>query len=315
MVTEEQAQVIAVAPGKINLDLRVGPLRPDGFHGLSTVYHAVDLYDRLRITPASDWSVRTEGDWSEQVPTGGDNLVLRAAQLLAVEVGPTAGPVEIVIEKAIPVAAGMAGGSADAAATLVGCQSLWGAEVARPRLEELAAELGSDVPFLLTGGTALGSGRGEQVLPVLTQGQFHWVLAIHREGLPTPSVFAELDRLRAADGRDVAEASEPTAQVMAALRSGQVDQLGSALANDLEEAALELLPRLSETRDAGLRHGAVAALVSGSGPTLAFLTRSHAAALDLMVALSADGVADEVVHARGPVAGAHVVREIGCPAI
>lgn len=304
-------EVTVFVPAKVNLDLRVGPLRPDGYHSLSTVYHAVDILDEVTVRPAEDWSVEVEGAHAHRVPSDSDNLALRAARLLAEQAGDdgTVGPVAIRISKSIPVAGGMAGGSADAAAALVACDELWGLGCTRAHLEEIAARLGSDVGFLLTGGTALGSQRGEHVAPVLTQGSFHWVFVLSDEGLSTPECFAELDRLRADE--EVPE-PEPPAELLAALRLGDVRAVAAHLGNDMQQAALSLRPSLSRAREVGLQHGALAALVSGSGPTVALLTDSRTAALDLMVALSAEGVGDAVVHARGPAPGAHVVRTTGC---
>lgn len=304
-------EVTVFVPAKVNLDLRVGPMRDDGYHSLSTVYHAVDLIDEITVRPADDWSVEVEGAYADRVPHGGENLALRAAQLLAAEAGDdgTVGPVAIRISKSIPVAGGMAGGSADAAATLVACDELWGLGCTRAHLEDIAARLGSDVGFLLTGGTALGSQRGEHVAPVLTQGSFHWVFALSDEGLSTPACFAELDRLRG--DAEVPEPGPP-AELLVALRTGDVRKVAARLGNDMQQAALSLRPDLARVREVGLEHGALAALVSGSGPTVAFLTESRTAALDLMVALSAEAVGDAVVHARGPAPGAHVVRTSGC---
>ncbi|KNX38022.1 4-(cytidine 5'-diphospho)-2-C-methyl-D-erythritol kinase [Luteipulveratus halotolerans] len=293
-------------PAKVNLELRVGPRRADGFHSLSTVYHAVDLTDSVLAEPADEWGITVLGPYADRVPTDESNLAMRAARMVA-EIGGVDEPVHLTIDKAIPVAGGMAGGSADAAAALVACDALWQTELSRTQLDEAAAELGSDVPFLLTGGTALGSGRGEQVVPVLTQGSFHWVFALHHDGLSTAAVYAECDRLRADD--DIPE-PVPSQELMTALRAGDVDKLSLALMNDLEPAACSLNPRLQQTMAAGLAHGALATTVSGSGPTVAFLARDKAGALDLMVALSADNIADEVVHARGPAAGAHLLSDI-----
>ncbi|MDF8266522.1 4-(cytidine 5'-diphospho)-2-C-methyl-D-erythritol kinase [Luteipulveratus flavus] len=293
-------------PAKVNLELRVGPRRSDGFHGLSTVYHAVDLFDVVTVEPAQEWGLTCLGPYADRVPTDETNLALRAARAVA-QLAEVDEAVHITIDKTIPVAGGMAGGSADAAGALVACDALWQSELSRAELDEAAAELGSDVPFLLTGGTAIGSGRGEQVVPVLTQGTFHWVFALHHGGLSTADVYAEIDRLR--DGEDLPE-PQPSEELMAALRAGDVDRLSLALMNDLEPAACSLDPQLQQTMAAGLSHGALATTVSGSGPTVAFLARDRAGALDLMVALSADGIADDLVHARGPVAGAQLLSDV-----
>lgn len=298
-------RVTVRAPGKVNLELHVGPLREDGFHGLATVFHAVSVYDDVTVSAARKWGVSVAGPYADQVPAGPSNLALRAAQLLAERVG-RGWPVHLHIDKDIPVAAGMAGGSADAAAALVACDVLWGLDAQRDVIEETAAVLGSDVNFALTGGTAIGSGRGERVAPVLGRGKYHWVLVVDREGLSTPTVFDECDRLR---GDQRVKAPVPSSGMMTALRSGDARLLGQALSNDLQEAAFSLLPRLRGVVEAGLEYGALGGLVSGSGPTVAFLVDGAEGALDLAVALTASGVADEVKRAVGPVHGAHVVPE------
>lgn len=293
-------------PAKINLELKVGPRRRDGYHELSTVFHAVDLIDDVTVTPADDWSVAVTGPYADVVPTDADNLALAAAHLLAESVGDTrnVSPVHIRIDKTIPVAAGMAGGSADAAATLVACDALWGLHSGAGVLHECAAKLGSDVNFALAGGTALGSGRGEKVVPALARGRYHWVLAVSDEGLSTPTVFAELDRLRA--DQDI-PAPKPSSSMMAALRFGNVDALAAALDNDLQQAAISLRPGLSEIIETGVECGALVGIVSGSGPTVAFLVADREAGLDLSVGLAANRVVAQIHRATGPAAGAQVV--------
>jgi len=290
-------------PAKINLELLVGTPRQDGYHPLSTVFHAVNLFDEVTVTAADEWGVSVSGPQSLGVPADGTNLAARAAQHLA-EFGGVSEPVHIAIRKDIPVAGGMAGGSADAAATLVACDQLWGLATARPELEEVAAQVGSDVPFLLSGGTAMGSGRGEVLAPVLARGTYHWVLALSEGGLATPAVYAECDRLRG--DRPVPEPS-PSPEMMTALRSGDARALGAALANDLQAAAISLMPALADVIDAGLEFGAVGGIVSGSGPTVAFLAEDTESALDLAVALTASGAVQDVRRATGPAHGAHVV--------
>lgn len=290
-------------PGKVNLELKVGARRGDGYHDLATVYMAVGLHDEVTVVPSDDWSVLVTGPYADRVPTDDTNLALRAARTLGEVMGVDA-PVSVVIHKEIPVAGGMAGGSADAAGTLLACDHLWGLGLHRDDLLETAATLGSDIPFVLTGGISVGSGRGERLAPVLARGSYHWVLAVSRTGLSTPAVYAECDRLR---GAAEVPAPEPSAEMMTALRSGDVAALGAALSNDLSDAALSLQPGLGDVLGAGLEYGAAGGVVSGSGPTVAFLTTSAEAALDLCVSLSASGVAAEVRRARGPVHGAQVV--------
>jgi 4-diphosphocytidyl-2-C-methyl-D-erythritol kinase len=295
--------VTARVPAKINLELLVGPRRDDGYHHLSTVFQAVSVYDDVTVEPADDWGITVTGPYADLVPVDGSNLALRAARALA-DVAGVADPVHITIDKDIPVAGGMAGGSADGAAALVACDALWDLVSPRSVLEGLAADLGADVPFGLHGGTAIGSGRGDQLAPVLGRGRYHWVFALSDVGLSTPQIYAECDRLR---GSAPVPDPSPSAPMMTALRSGDAEALGRALTNDLQEAALTLQPGLSEVLATGMECGALGGVVSGSGPTVAFLVADHEASLDLSVSLTASGVASSVKRATGPVAGAHVL--------
>ena len=308
--------VTARAPGKINLALAVGPLGADGYHPVSTIYHAVDLCDEVRATPTRSLDITVEMTYDGQgaaerwsaatVPIGPDNLAVRAAALLRDSAG-VRGGAKLHVRKAIPVAGGMAGGSADAAAALVACHAAWGLGMSREELAELAAALGSDVPFALHGGTAVGAGRGEQVSPVLAQGRFTWVLALAERGLSTPSVYAAYDRF--AESGTAAPPADPQVapELMSALRSGDAVALGAALHNDLQEAALWLRPELADTLAVGAERGVLGSLVSGSGPTVAFLVADDEQALALALALAGSGVCADVVQAVGPVAGARVV--------
>ncbi len=293
-------------PGKVNLYLAVGDLRDDGYHELTTVFHAVSLTDEVTVRNADMLSVTMSGEGVESLPTDERNLAWRAAVLLAEHVG-RAPDVAITIDKSIPVAGGMAGGSADAAGVLVAMNTLWELGVPRRDLHALAARLGSDVPFALHGGTALGSGRGEELATVLARNTFHWVLAFAQRGLPTPEVFGELDRLRADTGRDEPPRAEEPEPVLAALASGDAVELASLLGNDLQPAALSLYPDLRRTLRAGVEAGALAGLVSGSGPTCAFLCGSATAAVDVGAQLAGAGVCRTVRVASGPVHGARVV--------
>ncbi len=303
MSVERSHSVSVRAPAKINLHLSVGAAGGDGFHPVSTVYHAVSLFDDLTATPVGDGiSVQVTGGHVGGVPLGEDNLAVRAARLVARRGGVDAGA-QLLLHKGIPVAGGMAGGSADAAAALVACDAAWRTCLDRSELLELAAELGSDVAFALVGGTAIGSGRGEQITPALARGQYHWVLALSEQGLPTPAVYGEYDRLTA--GRVLAEPRVDD-DVMQALRSGDAVALGHALHNDLQAAACSLRPDLADVLDVGLEYGALGGVVSGSGPTVAFLVRDNEHALDLSVALTASGACEVVKRAHGPVHGARV---------
>ncbi len=290
------------APGKVNLYLGVGDRRDDGYHELTTVFHAVSLADEVTVRDADVLSLRAIGEGAAQVPDDERNLAWQAAELMADHVG-RAPDVEIVIDKSIPVAGGMAGGSADAAAVLVAMNELWELGVPRRDLHTLAAQLGSDVPFALHGGTALGTGRGEQLTPVLARNTFDWVLAFGAEGLSTAAVYAEIDRMREAGAPD--RQSDPES-LLTALSGGNPRQLAPLLGNDLQPAALSLQPGLRRTLRAGEEAGALAGIVSGSGPTCAFLCASADAAIAVASELAGAGVCRTIRVASGPVHGARV---------
>jgi 4-diphosphocytidyl-2-C-methyl-D-erythritol kinase len=298
-------------PAKVNLQLSVGPLRDDGYHDLVTVFHAVSLFDEVTVQPAGRTSVRVTGQDADSVPAGRANLAAQAASALAASLhrrGKSA--VQIEIRKRIPVAAGLAGGSADAAATLVACNDLWGAGLSPAELRDVAAGLGSDVPFALLGGTAVGQGRGERLTAALAAGTYHWVLAFAAAGLSTPEVFATCDRLRAArDPAGDAPNGGPvlSTELMAALRSGDPAAVGPLLSNDLQPAAFSLRPDLRRALGAGRELGALGAIVSGSGPTCAFLAANAGHARELAVSLTGAGVCRGVVRVKGPAGGAAVM--------
>jgi len=300
------------APAKVNLQLSVGPARGDGYHALVTVYHAVSLFDEVTVLPSDQMAVAVTGEDAAQVPGDKSNLAWRAASALARAAGLRGAAVRIEISKRIPVAAGLAGGSADAAATLVACNELWRTGLSAGELGELAGGLGSDVPFALVGGTAVGRGRGEQLTPALATGTYHWALAFGQVGLSTAQVYATCDRLRAARtvaGDQAKPATEPELShpLMTALRSGDPARVGPLLANDLQPATLSLQPDLRRALAAGREHGALGAIVSGSGPTCAFLAKDAAHARDIAVALTGAGVCRAVARATGPVTGAAFV--------
>ena len=302
------AGVVARAPAKVNVHLGVGPPRADGFHELRTVYLAVSLFDTVTVRPGEGLSLTVTGAGmaADEVPVDRRNLVWRAAELLAAHAGVTA-DAAVDLVKAIPTAGGLAGGSADAAAALVALDALWGTRASREDLLALAAQLGSDVPFSLLGGVALGSGRGEQVTPVLAGTRRHWVLGIATTGLSTPAVYAELDRLRAEGRVPPGEELAPVEPVMAALRSGPPAALGAALTNDLQAPALTLRPDLRRALRAVTEAGAVAALISGSGPTVAALAQDERAAVRLAAGLAGAGIFRTVRAVHGPVPGARLV--------
>jgi 4-diphosphocytidyl-2-C-methyl-D-erythritol kinase len=294
-------------PGKVNLYLAVGDRRDDGYHELTTVFHAVSLFDEVTVSNADVLSLELAGEGAASLPADERNLAWQAAELMAEHVG-RAPDVAISVDKSIPVAGGMAGGSADAAAVLVAMNTLWELGVPRRDLHALAAQLGSDVPFALHGGTALGTGRGEELATVLARNTFHWVLAFTDGGLSTPAVFSEIDRLRETGaGRDDLPRLDDPEPVLAALASGDPAELAPLLGNDLQPAALSLDPGLRRTLRAGADVGALAGIVSGSGPTCAFLCTSAAAAIDVGAQLAGAGVCRAVRLASGPVHGARVV--------
>lgn len=299
--------VTARVPAKINLALAVGDLRPDGYHDLATVFHAVNLFDEVTATdglPGAGIRLSISGDGVEEVPVDDSNLAWQAARMLA-DYADVAMDVNIAINKNIPVAAGLAGGSADAAAALIACDALWRVGLGREEFDVLAARLGADVTFALHGGTAIGSSRGEVLTPALITGQFDWVLAVAEKGLSTPAVYRECDRLR--EGREISEPAIPDA-LMAALRKGNAKALGASLSNDLQPAAISLRPGLELVLEAGLAAGALGGIVSGSGPTCAFLVDDREQALDVAASLTGSGTCRTAIHVSGPVHGARVVE-------
>lgn len=290
-------------PAKVNVQLAVGAARPDGFHDLANVFLAVGLYDEVTVTPADELRVTCAGPDADQVPLNRTNLAARAAEALAERYGRTPA-VHVHIAKDIPVAGGMAGGSADGAGALVACDALWGTGASREELLDICAELGSDVPFSLVGGAALGTGRGEKLRPLEVGGTFHWVFAMADRGLSTPAVFREFDRL--GEGLDI-PAPVASEELLDALAKGDPDALAATASNDLQPAALSLFPELAHTLAAGRTAGALAALVSGSGPTTAFLARDAESAARVAETLEASGTCRTVRTAAGPAQGATVV--------
>ncbi|MFF9376927.1 4-(cytidine 5'-diphospho)-2-C-methyl-D-erythritol kinase [Streptomyces griseoluteus] len=290
-------------PAKVNVQLGVGAARPDGFHDLANVFLAVGLHDEVTVTPADELRVTCSGPDAASVPLDRTNLAARAALALAERRG-IEPAVHLHIAKDIPVAGGMAGGSADGAGALVACDALWGTGATRAELLDICAELGSDVPFSLVGGAALGTGRGEKLAPLEVGGTFHWVFAMAERGLSTPAVFREFDRLT--EGHAV-PAPEADPALLTALAKGDAEALAAALTNDLQPAALSLHPELAATLETGRTAGALATLVSGSGPTTAFLVPDADAAAKVAAALHASGTCRTTRTAAGPVPGATIL--------
>jgi 4-diphosphocytidyl-2-C-methyl-D-erythritol kinase len=298
------------APGKINVFMRVGAVMEDGYHDVATAYQAVSLYEDVRAYHADDFSMSFGGSIDTSgVPRDDTNLAMKAARLLAKRSGYQGG-VRLEIDKHVPVAGGMGGGSADAAATLVACDALWGTDVGREELLALAARLGADVPFALVGGTAIGTGRGDRLSPALATGQFQWVLALPEGELSTPLVYSELDRHRERHAADIAPAQltpSVDSAVLQALRAGDPAMLAEALTNDLQAPAIHLVPEIADVIELGEMNGALSGIVSGSGPTVAFLAADLDSAIDLQIALSAARVT--AVRAIGPVHGARILND------
>jgi 4-diphosphocytidyl-2-C-methyl-D-erythritol kinase len=299
--------VTARVPAKVNLQLSVGPLGADGFHEVTTVFQAISLFDDVTVATAQKGEgikISITGQTSGGVPADNSNLAVKAAQLMIKNYNL---PEDLVIKlkKEIPVAGGMAGGSADAAGVIVGLDSLFELGLSRDVMESVGSKIGSDVPFSICGGVAIGTGRGDQITPALAKGSYNWVLALSGQGLATPSVYQECDRLR--EGLSIAPpvVSEP---LMQALRAGDAKALGKALTNELQPAACSLRPALRLVLDVGIDYGALGGIVSGSGPTVAFLVSDDEHAMDLTVALSSSGVVSSVVRASGPTNGARIIE-------
>ena len=299
--------VTARVPAKVNLQLSVGPLGADGFHEVTTVFQAISLFDDVTVATADKGDgikISITGQTSGGVPADNSNLAVKAAHLMIKNYDL---PEDLVIKlkKEIPVAGGMAGGSADAAGVIVGLDSLFELGLSRDVMESVGSKIGSDVPFSICGGVAIGTGRGDQITPALAKGSYNWVLALSGQGLATPSVYQECDRLR--EGLSIAPpvVSEP---LMQALRAGDAKALGKALTNELQPAACSLRPALRLVLDVGIDYGALGGIVSGSGPTVAFLVSDDEHAMDLTVALSSSGVVSSVVRASGPTNGARIIE-------
>jgi 4-diphosphocytidyl-2-C-methyl-D-erythritol kinase len=297
--------VTVKVPAKINLQISVGPLQSDGFHELATVFQAVSLFDEVKISKAAkDSGITLKISGVKDLPTDSSNLAWRAAELMADKYG-SSKDLQIEIKKEIPVAGGMAGGSANAAAVLIGLDALFDLKIARSELMSMGSTIGSDVPFSIMGNVAIGRGHGDQLNSVLSRGNYLWVLAFSNQGLSTPAVYKECDRLRA--GMSI---TNPTINetLLQALASGNAKLLGKSLVNDLQAAACSLKPSLRLILDVGNEYGALGSIVSGSGPTVAFLVSDQDHALDLTVALSGSGVVSNAISVNAPVSGAKIIE-------
>lgn len=335
--SEFHGHVTAVAPGKVNLSLRVGPVRSDGYHPVASLYFAVSLYEEVTVAPRADDLITvsvsersafadvqrqdsaTGEIYSEPIPVDESNLAHRAATLLrdtlrARQDSVLSLPqhqsqlcgVDITLVKNVPIAGGMGGGSADAAATLVACSALWEAGLTKEQLCELGATLGADIPFSLVGGAAVGQGVGDELSPLLTHGELHLVIVPAASGLSTPEVYRQLDALRTGAGVEADAVPSLDEDLVRAVSAADVESVATLMVNDLQAPAVSMLPDLDDMLDAGQVHGALHGMVSGSGPTVMFLASSaeHAAALASRLQDSADVWA---IPVSGPVSGARVL--------
>ncbi|MGJ9373712.1 4-(cytidine 5'-diphospho)-2-C-methyl-D-erythritol kinase [Nesterenkonia sp. CF4.4] len=315
--------VTAVAPGKVNVSLRVGPLREDGYHEVATLYLAVSLYEEVSAARRDDGAITVslsersaftevqtrDPDTQEMVaaaiPLDERNLVHQAASKLRERLGITDG-VDLTITKNVPVAGGMGGGSADAAAALVACSALWEAGLSKEQLAEIGSELGADVPFAILGGAAVGQGVGDELSPLLTRGELHLVLVPANTGLSTPSVYATLDEMRAEAGVE-AEPPELDPDLVRAVCTADAELVASLMANDLQAPAVASLPSLEDMMDVGMIEGALQGMVSGSGPTLVFLARDAESAHQLCTSFE-ERTEVWAIPVTGPASGARLIN-------
>ena len=290
------------APAKVNIALKVGGLSEDGFHPIETLFHAVGMYDTIVARPASHLEIEFSGEGAEFLPLNDSNLVWQAAELIAkyVDIEPN---VHIAVHKNIPIAGGMAGGSADAAGTLVALDALWQLNLTKEELLSLAAQLGSDISFPLVGGTAIGRGRGQDVTSLLTRGEIHWVFAVSSEGLSTPKIYRVFDEMHPNP-----EVPEVPTDLIAALVSGDIKTAAKLMVNDLQAPAISQRPVLAKIITEGIHAGALHGIVSGSGPTCAFIAKSHESALEIAHQLQISGFVERTLLGVGPVKAAHVTE-------
>lgn len=301
-------KVVARAPGKVNVCFRVGATQKDGSHAVATLYQAVSVFDTITATHATDFSVSVSGAFDcTGVPVDDRNLAIRAAKLLARSTGYDGGAT-LAIHKDIPRGTGMSGGSADAAATLLACNELWGTELDRTELQRLALELGADVPFALEGGTAVGTGRGDEFSQALSTGTYHWVIARAHTSLDEDTVVEKLDEHRLTHRSQLAAVPRaPTVdpETLQAVRSGCATTLAEVMHNDLQVASLKLVPEAVQLLEFGEIHGALAGVTLAASPSIAFLVENAQEANTLQFSFLREGI--EAFTTRGPITGARVI--------
>ncbi len=308
MISASTPTVAAKAPAKINLILRVGSPDNSGYHPLVTVFQAVDIWDEVAVSPADSDHLEIEGSVAlSGVPTDQTNIVWRAVEALSAVKG-NREPLAIRITKTIPVAGGMAGGSADAAATLVALNELWQLGRTPQQLADIAATLGADVPFSVAGGLALGEGRGDVLTPLTRQQPIHVVVVTSPLALSTPLVYKTLDDLRGAGARTLGALTEAE---LASVTGDDLDRLAGVVVNDLQAATLQLAPAVQDNLDVLSETGALAALVSGSGPTVFGLCRDQDHASHVADTLRRRGLS--AIETVSTPLGAHLISSLSSP--
>lgn len=296
-MSETALSVTATAPAKINLALYVGSPDISGFHPLLSAFQAINLFDSITVHPAAQMNITCRAPFNtSSVPLDETNIVWKAHALISAH-SASGGPVRIDIDKTIPVAGGMAGGSADGAASLIALNELWQAGCPVETLFELARQLGSDVPFSLVGGAAIGRGRGDVLQPFATDRPLHVVVVTSGIQLSTPLVYATLDAMRGEQKVAVPDALPD--EFLTAWRLADAHALAPLLHNDLEPVALSLEPSLGAVMEAVSAAGALRALVSGSGPTVVGLAESEAHAVAVAQALTTQGFGVTVTQSTG----------------
>jgi 4-diphosphocytidyl-2-C-methyl-D-erythritol kinase len=285
----DEGPVSEPAPAKLNLFLRVRGRRPDGYHDLETLIQPITLADGVQVRRAEGLSLGVAGERVREVPPDEDNLALGAARALAAVCGGGEGA-SILLVKRIPVAAGLGGGSADAAATLRALDRLWGCGLGPARLARVGLELGSDVPALVHGGPVLVRGRGEEVDPVETPRTW-WVLVPSAFGVAAGEAYGWWGEEGGRSGPD----PEP---FLEALGSGDPEAFGGLLFNDLERGVTARHPEVGQARERLLAAGALGSVMCGSGPTVAGLVRDGAHAEGLAAAV--EGLAVSSMSGRPP---------------
>jgi len=265
-----------VARAKINLFLSVGPRRQDGYHDIRSVMQSLELCDELffRRTDSSGGRITLRCS-DGRLPSGEQNLVWRAVEAFAGETGVMEeGGVEVFINKRIPVGAGLAGGSADAAAALLAMNNIWELELSLAEIEGIAARVGSDVPFCLRGGTAMVTGRGEKVEPLEPLPSFQVVLASPGEQAPTAEVYKRFDSVAGESGLPSKEELERMlSALLEGVKKGDFEAISANLHNSLESATIAR-DQVEQYKNTALEAGAAAALMTGSGPAVFALARS-----------------------------------------